>query len=163
MERRTARRLSVPFAVLLAMIEVGLKSRSGLVVRATISFARIPRTNSEQKAVRPSVPYGCERTDGKGRLVMRAALRNAIKQPFGLLSPGLVAKTLLRNNWGGGLSMKKQIPNIDVVRSAWRRVKKDIKDAIIRDLKPVKEVKGGGGVGGKSKSTTGGTGTTGSH
>ena len=59
--------------------------------------------------------------------------------------------------------MKRQIPNIDVVRSAWRRVKKDIKDAIIRDLKPVKEVKGGGGVGGKSKSTTGGTGTTGSH
>ncbi len=45
--------------------------------------------------------------------------------------------------------MKKQIPNIDVVRSAWRRVKKDIKDAIIRDLKPVKEVKGGGGVGGR--------------
>src|SRR5260370_38338429 len=64
---------------------------------------------------------------------------------------------------GGGLSMKKQIPNIDVVRSAWRRVKKDIKDAIIRDLKPVKEVKGGGGVEGKSKSTTGGTGTKGSH
>ena len=57
--------------------------------------------------------------------------------------------------------MKKQIPNIDVVRFAWRRVKKDIKDAIIRDLKPVKEVKGGGGVEGKS--TTGGTGTTGSH
>src|SRR5712692_8312489 len=81
---------------------------------------------------------------------MRAALRNAIKQLFGLLSPGLVAKTLLRNNWGGGLSMKRQIPNIDVVRSAWRRVKKDIKDAIIRDLKPVKEVKGGGGVEGKS-------------
>jgi hypothetical protein len=94
---------------------------------------------------------------------MRAALCNAIKQPFGLLSPGLVAKTLLRNNWGGGLSMKKQIPNIDVVRSAWRRVKKDIKDAIIRDLKPVKDVKGGGGVESKSKSTTGGTGTTGSH
>jgi hypothetical protein len=57
--------------------------------------------------------------------------------------------------------MKKQIPNIDVVRSAWRRVKKDIKDAIIRDLKPVKEVKGGGGVEGKSKSTSGGTSTTG--
>ena len=59
--------------------------------------------------------------------------------------------------------MKRQIPNIDVVRSAWRRVKKDIKDAIIRDLKPVKDVKGGSGVGGKSKSTTGGTGTTGRH
>jgi len=61
------------------------------------------------------------------------------------------------------LSMKTQIPNIDVVRSAWRRVKKDIKDAIIRDLKPVKDVKGGGGFEGKFKSTKGGTGTTGSH
>jgi len=61
------------------------------------------------------------------------------------------------------LNMKKQIPNINMVRSAWRRVKKDIKDAIIRDLKPVKDVKGGGGVQGESKPTTGaGTkGTTG--
>ncbi len=57
--------------------------------------------------------------------------------------------------------MKTQIPNINVVRSAWRRIKKDIKDAIIRDLKPVKDVKGGGGVTGESKPTTGGTGTTG--
>ena len=57
--------------------------------------------------------------------------------------------------------MKTQIPNIDVVRSAWRRVKRDIKDAIIRDLKPVKDVKGGGGV--EARSTKGGTGTTGSH
>jgi len=40
----------------------------------------------------------------------------------------------------------KQIPNINMVRSAWRRVKKDIKDAIIRDLKPVRDVKGGGRV-----------------
>jgi len=56
--------------------------------------------------------------------------------------------------------MKTQIPNINVVRSAWRRVKKDIKDAIIRDLKPVKDVKGSGGVTGESKPTTGGTGTT---
>jgi hypothetical protein len=88
---------------------------------------------------------------------------HAIKQLFGLLSPGLIAKTLLRNNWGGRLSMKTQIPNINVVRSAWRRVKKDIKDAIIRDLKPVKDVKGGGGVTGESKPITGGTGTTGSH
>jgi hypothetical protein len=62
--------------------------------------------------------------------------------------------------------MKAQIPNINVVRSAWRRVKRDIKDAIIRDLKPRKDVKGSGGVAGKSKPTTGGTGstgTTGSH
>jgi len=59
--------------------------------------------------------------------------------------------------------MKTQIPNINRVRSAWRRVKEDIKDAIIRDLNPVKDVKGGGGVEGKSKSTKGGTGTTGSH
>ena len=56
--------------------------------------------------------------------------------------------------------MKTQIPNI---RSAWRRIKKDIKDAIIRDLKPVKDVKGGGGVTGESKAITGGTGTTGRH
>jgi hypothetical protein len=48
--------------------------------------------------------------------------------------------------------MKTQIPNINMVRSAWRRVKKDIKDAIIRDLKPVKDVKGGG-VTGESKTT----------
>ena len=39
--------------------------------------------------------------------------------------------------------MKRQIPTINMVRSAWRRVKKDIKEAIIRDLKPVKEVKAG--------------------
>jgi hypothetical protein len=42
---------------------------------------------------------------------------------------------------------------MNMVRSAWRRVKKDIKDAIIRDLKPVKDVKGGG-VTGESKPTT---------
>ena len=57
--------------------------------------------------------------------------------------------------------MKTQIPNINAVRSAWRRVKKGIKDAIIRDLKPVKDIKGGGGVTGESKPTTGSTGTTG--
>ena len=61
--------------------------------------------------------------------------------------------------------MKTQIANINMVRSAWRRLKKDIKDAIIRDLKPVKDVKGGGRVTGESKPTTGeGTrGTTGGH
>ena len=52
--------------------------------------------------------------------------------------------------------MKTQIPNLDVVRSAWRRVKRDIKDAIIRDLKPLKDVKGGGGIAGRSKPTPGG-------
>ena len=61
--------------------------------------------------------------------------------------------------------MSKNIPevNINVVRSVWRRLKKDIKEAIIRDLQPVKDVKGGGGVKGESKSTTGGTGTTRNH
>ena len=59
--------------------------------------------------------------------------------------------------------MKTQLPDIDVVRSSWRRVKKDLKDAIIHDLKQAKDVKGGGGVEGKSKSTKGDTGTTGSH
>jgi hypothetical protein len=58
--------------------------------------------------------------------------------------------------------MKTPIPNINVVRSAWRRVKKDIREAIARDLRPVKDVKGGGGTG-ESKPTTGGTGPTGSH
>ena len=57
--------------------------------------------------------------------------------------------------------MKPQILNINVVRSAWRRVKKDIRDAIIRDLKPVKDVKSGDGVADKSKPTKGGTDTTG--
>lgn len=59
--------------------------------------------------------------------------------------------------------MKTQIPSINAVRSAWRRIKKDIKEAIIRDLKPVKDVKGGGGVKGESKPTTGGTGNTRGH
>jgi hypothetical protein len=61
--------------------------------------------------------------------------------------------------------MKRQIPTINMVRSAWRRVKKDIKEAIIRDLKPVKDVKGGRRVAGESKPTTGeGTkATTGGH
>ena len=54
--------------------------------------------------------------------------------------------------------MNTQIPNINVVRSAWRRVKKDIK---VRDLKPLTDVKGGGGGTGNSKPTTGATGTTG--
>jgi len=52
--------------------------------------------------------------------------------------------------------MKKQMPNINMVRSAWRRVKENIKDAIIRDLKPVKDVKGGGrAYRGEFKSSTG--------
>jgi hypothetical protein len=52
--------------------------------------------------------------------------------------------------------MNIKIPNIEVIRSLWRRVKKDIK---VRDLKPVKDVKGGGGFTGESKPITGGTGT----
>ena len=56
--------------------------------------------------------------------------------------------------------MNTQIPNINVIRSAWRRVKKNIK---VRDLNPVKDVKGGGGVKGESKPTAGGTDTRRSH
>ncbi len=52
--------------------------------------------------------------------------------------------------------METPAPNINVIRSGWRRVKKDIQ---VRDLQPVKDVKGGGGVTGKSKLITGGTGT----
>ena len=54
--------------------------------------------------------------------------------------------------------MTTQIPKINIVRSAWRRIKKDITDAIIRDLKPVKDVKGGGRVTGESKPATAGEG-----
>jgi len=57
--------------------------------------------------------------------------------------------------------VKKLIPDINLVRSAWRRVKEDIRDMIARDLEPKKDVKGGGGVKGESK--TGGTGTTGTR
>jgi hypothetical protein len=57
------------------------------------------------------------------------------------------------------LNMNRQDPNINVVRSVWRRFKKDLKEAIIRDLQPVKDVKGGSGVKGASKPTTGGPGT----
>ena len=61
------------------------------------------------------------------------------------------------------MNMNRQDPNIHVVESVWRRLKKNLKDAIIRDLKPAKDVKGGGGVKGESKPTTGGTGTTRNH
>jgi len=44
-----------------------------------------------------------------------------------------------------------------VVRSVWRRLKNDIKEAIIRDLQPRKDVKGGGGAKGESKPNTGAT------
>jgi len=52
--------------------------------------------------------------------------------------------------------MNTQHSKVNVVRSVWRRLKKDIKEAIIRDLRPVKDVKGGGGVKGESKPTIGG-------
>jgi hypothetical protein len=55
--------------------------------------------------------------------------------------------------------MEEKIPNINVVHSVWRRLKK----AKIRDLQPMKDVKGGGGVTGKSKPTTGGIGTAGNR
>ena len=52
--------------------------------------------------------------------------------------------------------MNTKIPNIEVIRSLWRRVKKGIK---VGDLKPVKDVKGGAGLKGESKPITGGSGT----
>ena len=55
--------------------------------------------------------------------------------------------------------MEEKTPNINVVHSVWRRLRK----AKIRDLKPMKDVKGGGSATGKSKSTTGGTGTAGNR
>jgi hypothetical protein len=53
--------------------------------------------------------------------------------------------------------MNTKIPNIEVIRSLWRRRVK--KDTEVRDLKPVQDVKGGGGLTGESKPITGGTGT----
>ncbi len=57
--------------------------------------------------------------------------------------------------------MEDRSPNMAVVRSVWRRLKKaKIRDLEIRDLEPVKDVKGGrGGVRDESKPITGGTGT----
>ena len=52
--------------------------------------------------------------------------------------------------------MEDRSPNMAVVRSVWRRLKKaKIRDLEIRDLEPEKDVKGGGGVTGESKPTTG--------
>jgi hypothetical protein len=53
--------------------------------------------------------------------------------------------------------MEEQTPNINVVHSVWRRLKK----AKIRDLQPTKDVKGGRGVAETPKLTTGGKGTAG--
>jgi hypothetical protein len=50
-----------------------------------------------------------------------------------------------------------------MVLSVWRRLKKDIKEAIIRDLQPRKDVKGGGTVKSESKSNTSGSGPTRGH
>jgi len=58
--------------------------------------------------------------------------------------------------------MEPQRPNIYVIRSVWRRLKKGHIAKVCRDLESVKDVKGGG-VTGKSKPTTGSTGTTGSQ
>ena len=57
------------------------------------------------------------------------------------------------------MSKNTEEPHVNLVQSVWRRLKKDIKEAIIRDLQPRKDVKGGGGVKGESKSGTAGLGT----
>ena len=49
-------------------------------------------------------------------------------------------------------------PNVNVVQSVWRRLKNDLKEAIIRDLQPRKDVKGGSGARGESKPNTGSAG-----
>jgi hypothetical protein len=55
------------------------------------------------------------------------------------------------------LSANPEEPHVSVVQSVWRRLKNDIKEAIIRDLQPRKDVKGGGGVKHQSKSSAGET------
>ena len=51
------------------------------------------------------------------------------------------------------MSKNTHEPSVNAVRSVWRRLKNEIKEAIIRDLQPRKDVKGGGDVKGESKST----------
>jgi hypothetical protein len=58
---------------------------------------------------------------------------------------------------GEAVEMSTKDPHANEVRSLWRRLKKNIKEAIIRDLQPTKDVKGGGGVKGQSKPSTVGT------
>jgi hypothetical protein len=53
--------------------------------------------------------------------------------------------------------MEEQTPNINVVHSVWRRLKK----AKILDLQPTTDVTGGSGLTGTSKPTTGRTRTAG--
>jgi hypothetical protein len=67
-----------------------------------------------------------------------------------------IVKAIKGDLIGRAFGMNTKIPNIKVIRSLWRRVKKGIK---VRDLKPIKDVKGGGGLTGESKPITGGTGT----
>jgi len=55
------------------------------------------------------------------------------------------------------LSKNTEEPNVNMVRSVWRRFKNDLREAIIRDLQPRKDVKGGGGVRNESKSFRGNT------
>ena len=52
------------------------------------------------------------------------------------------------------MSENKRESNVNVIRSVWRRLKRDIKEAIIRDLQPSKDVKGGRGGKGESKPAT---------
>ena len=110
--------------------------------RAGVSFTdRLARFRSRRQNV---IENAQPRDELKEQSTVRShQVTYPSKNLFGLLRPGLIAKTSLRDNAGGQLKMKRQIPNLNMVRSAWRRVKKDIKDAIIRDLKPVKDVKGG--------------------
>ena len=53
------------------------------------------------------------------------------------------------------MSKNTEEPHVSVVQSVWRRLKKDLKEAIIRDLQPRKEVKGGGDVKDESRPTNG--------
>jgi len=61
------------------------------------------------------------------------------------------------------VAMEPQRPNIYVVRSVWRRLKKGHIAKVCRDLEPVKDVKGSTGVTDKSKPISDKTGGTVSH
>ena len=76
--------------------------------------------------------------------------------PLSTLLPSPFGETL-----EASLGVNTQRPNVIVIQSTWRRVKKE--RTKVGDLQPVKDVKGGGGITGESKPIIGRTDTTGSH
>jgi len=99
---------------------------------------------------------------------VRAAFVRSARAPNSVFELAFTAgsslKRCLKINPGETvLSNDPEEPNANMVRSVWRRLKKEIKKAIIRDLQPKEDIKGGSDAKGESKPTTGDTGTRRGH